>query len=109
MTECKRLQDKLDLQGMLNGFCEQDGSMECFRFYLRNFKTSKLSETDTGGISSKLETAKWFIKFCITFIVNNLFFRNGLAEMEMEAVLSRFSRIVLLLQRTKRFCLFFSS
>ncbi|CBY20306.1 unnamed protein product [Oikopleura dioica] len=24
MTECKRLQDKLDLQGMLNGFCEQD-------------------------------------------------------------------------------------
>ena len=62
MAECEKLQYKLDLQGMLNGFCEQDGSIEYFFRFLGNFKTSKLSETDTGRINSKLLiTARWFL------------------------------------------------
>ena len=32
MSECKKLQEQLDLQGILNGFCEQDGSFRSTSF-----------------------------------------------------------------------------
>jgi hypothetical protein len=88
MNECKKLQEQLDLQGILNGFCEQDGTVEYFQKSQRNFKISKLLETDFGRINLKLlKTAKWFVQSPVWYC--SFFFRNGHAVMEMEAVPSR--------------------
>ena len=63
MSECKKLQEHLDLQGILNGFCEQDGTVEYFQKSQKNFKISKLLETGFGRINSKLlKTARWFVQ-----------------------------------------------
>ena len=73
-----------------------------------NFKISKLLETDFGRINLKLlKTARWFVLTLVQYC--NFLFRNGHAVMEAEAVPSLFLQIVLLLQRNKYFCYFFSS